>query len=146
MRVQDIMSREVEAVAPSTEASAAWERMKRKGIHHLVVLEDGRLVGVISDRDLGSSRARTFRDGKQVADLMTEHVIAVTPESTVRQAANRLRGHSIGCLPVLKEGKLKGILTVSDLLEVLGRGVERPIEHSTPWTLKDRGPRKRIRA
>ena len=146
MRVQDIMSREVEAVAPSTEASAACERMKRKGIHHLVVLEDGRLVGVISDRDLGSSRARTFRDGKQVADLMTEHVIAVTPESTVRQAANRLRGHSIGCLPVLKEGKLKGILTVSDLLEVLGRGVERPIEHSTPWTLKDRGPRKRIRA
>jgi hypothetical protein len=45
-------------------------------------------------------------------------------------------------LPVLEDGKPVGIVTTTDLLELLGRGSERPIEHSTRWTLRDRGPRR----
>jgi len=56
---------------------------------------------------------------------MTGDVAAATPQMTERQAANLLRGRSIGCLPVLDDGKLVGIVTITDLLEILGEVIRR---------------------
>ena len=61
--------------------------------------------------------------------------------ATVREAANLLRGRSIGCLPVFDGDQLAGIVTTSDLLELIGRGVERPVAESTRWTLGRRPSR-----
>ena len=141
MRLHDIMTTKVETVTLGTSAEDAWNRMKGRRIHHLVVMDGASVAGVLSDRDLGSARGAALRADKSVDDLMACPVVSVTSNTTVREAANKLRGRSIGCLPVVDRGRLTGIVTVSDLLELIGRGVERPIAKSTRWTLARRGPR-----
>ncbi|MFO0981336.1 MAG: CBS domain-containing protein [Planctomycetota bacterium] len=143
MRLQDIMNADVQTIGIDMPAKAAWAKMSSKRIHHLVVLRQGMVVGVVSDRDLGGRHGNAFREGKVVGDLMTHYAVTAKPTTTVRQAANLLRGRSIGCLPVLNKGKLAGIITVSDLLELLGRGVEHPVTQTTRWTLRRRGPRQK---
>ena len=123
MRVQDIMSTKVQTIWPSQDANDAINEMRSLRIHHLVVVEEKRVIGVISERDL-HSRERT-KTPTTVRELMTPQVVTVTPSTTVRQTANMLRGRSIGCLPVMVGGRLKGIVTVSDLLELVGRGAPR---------------------
>jgi acetoin utilization protein AcuB len=121
MRLQDIMTSEVEIIAPHATADEAWTLMQQAGIHHLVVVEEAMPVGVVSDRDLGGPRGAPLRRDRCVEDLMTRTLVTAEPEMTLRRAANLMRGRSIGCLPVVDSGKLRGIVTVSDLLEQLGR-------------------------
>jgi CBS domain-containing protein len=58
MRVQDVMTEAVEKIAPAAAAEDAWQIMRLHGIHHLVVAEGARIVGVLSDRDAGGERGR----------------------------------------------------------------------------------------
>ena len=53
----------------------------------------------------------------------------MAPEATVRQAANRLRGRGVGCLAVMDDGRLRGIVTTQDLLELIGRGTASQHRH-----------------
>jgi acetoin utilization protein AcuB len=146
MRVQDVMTSGVKTIAPSTRAEDAWNMMAIEGIHHLVVTEGSRIAGVISSRDLGGRPARMRREFV-VGDVMSARVLTIAPTATVRQAANLMRGHSIGCLVVATDGKVVGIVTVSDLLELLGRGLDRGAVSHTRWTLNHRVPhRKQHRA
>jgi acetoin utilization protein AcuB len=136
MRIRDIMTTDVETIRPEASADLAWQRMQRSAIHHLVVVDRGETVGVLSDRDLGGARGASLRRERTVADLMSAQVVAAEPDTTLRRAANIMRGRSLGCLPVLDEGKLRGIVTVSDLLEQVGKERRQP-----RWTLSQRGPR-----
>ena len=72
---------------------------------------------------------------------MSAHVVTVTADATIRQAANLMRGRGVGCLAIVADEKPVGIVTITDLLELIGRGVERPIERSKRWTLPRRGAR-----
>ncbi len=142
MRVQDVMTQVVQTVSPEMDAEDAWNLMRQKRIHHLVVTEGRRLVGVVSDRDIGGRQGSPVRKGHTVKDLMTEPVLTVTPTTPVRKAANLMRGRSIGCLVVAVAGRVAGIITVADLLELIGRGSERPVSTTTRWTLKHRAPHR----
>ena len=142
MRIQEIMTTDVLTISAGESADRAWELMRSRRIHHLVVLEDREVVGILSDRDLGGPRGASLRNGRTVEQLMTPHVVSAGPTTTVKEAANLLRGRSVGCLPVIEAGKLRGIVTVSDLLELLGRGAERPAPTTHRWTLRHRGPRR----
>lgn len=126
MRLQDVMKTRVEKIEAEAPADGAWHLMRLRGIHHLVVTDGPSLVGILSDRDLGGARGAGLRRGKRVRDLMTPDVVDAPPRTTLRQAANRMRGLSIGCLVVREDGDLRGIVTVSDLLEQVGRGAEKP--------------------
>lgn len=134
------MTPEIKTISPSASLGEARATMKLSRIRHLLVREGRQIVGVVSDRDFGVLTAANAQ--QRVADVMTGDLVTATPETTVRQAANLFRGRSIGCLPVLEDGKPVGIVTTTDLLELIGRGSERPIERSTRWTLRDRGPRR----
>jgi acetoin utilization protein AcuB len=143
MRVQDVMTREVESIDRQENAQVAFDFMKLKGIRHLVVKNGSELVGVLSQHDLGVPDQYDFRETRRVAELMSTHVVTASPNMSVKQAANLMRGRTIGCLPVVREGhpgRLVGIVTVSDLLELLGRGVDRPAQGRRA-TLKARAPR-----
>jgi CBS domain-containing protein len=129
MRVQDVMTTNVRTVSPVESAEAAWNQMSLYGIHHLVVMDGSDVAGVLSARDLGGDRGESLRKGKNVSELMNDGVLSAKPETTLRQAANLMRGRAIGSLPVLEDGKLKGIVTVSDLLELIGRGTDKPMAH-----------------
>ena len=128
MRVHEIMTRRVQTVAHSENAEAAWNLMRWKRIHHLVVTgEDGEVVGVVSARDLGGRDRDEFRRRRPVSAMMTAYAVKATPDTPVRQAANVMRGWNIGCLPVIEhDGTLAGIVTVSDLLRLLAEKVSTP--------------------
>jgi CBS-domain-containing membrane protein len=145
MRLQDIMSRDIKTIASGASVIDARNAMRTSGVRHLLVVNNGRgVVGIVSERDLGgrlgASGAKV--EGLSVADLMTERVVTARPETTIRQAANLLRGHIIGCVVVMDETKAVGIVTTTDLLDLIGRGAERPIDRSTRWTLRSRGARR----
>lgn len=126
MRVAEVMTTNVETVRPQARASDAWEVMRRCGIHHLVVTEDAKVVGVLSERDAGGRHGARLRAESRVEDLMTTGVVTVEPTETVRRVANLMRGRTIGCVAVMAGSRLKGIVTVSDLLGLLGHGGDRP--------------------
>lgn len=146
MRVQDVMTEGVKTVPPTAAADEAWNLMRLNRIHHLVVTKGSRVVGVLSDRDAGGARGAAVRQGAAVADLMTAPAVTVEPTVTVRQAANLMRGRSIGCLVVVKSNRAVGIVTVSDLLELVGRGLDRGVVSTTRWTLSHRVPHRKARA
>jgi len=121
MRLMEIMTTDVQTTSPAEDAEKAFQRMRTQRVRHLVVLEGRRVVGVLSERDVGGTRGRALRTGKTVGELMAGQVATASPTTTVRQAANLLRARTIGCLPIMEDGKLAGIVTLTDLLELLGR-------------------------
>jgi CBS domain-containing protein len=126
MRIDEMMTREVLTIGPNEPASTAWSRMERERVRHLVVLDGGRLVGVLSERDLGGRSGDAVRRDRSVSELMTRSIATVEPGTTLRQAANLMRGRLIGSLPVVENGRVIGIVTATDVLEELGRGSTRP--------------------
>jgi acetoin utilization protein AcuB len=125
MRLGEIMTASVKTVSPADSAEEAFQRMRLHRIHHLVVMEGRAVAGIVSDRDLGSAGGAALRRNRTVNDLMSRSVATGTPHMTERQAANLLRGRSIGCLPVVDGGKLVGIVTITDLLEIVGEVTRR---------------------
>jgi acetoin utilization protein AcuB len=148
MTTSDVMTKGVETVAATSDANAAWGLMRLKAVHHLVVKDGSKLVGVLSDRDLGSRNGQALRRGKTVVELMSRGVVTVNEEAPVRKAANLMRGRSIGSLVVTNDaGRAVGIITVADLLEFVGRGLEHPASNTARTALNHRAPhRKRHRS
>ena len=118
MRVEDVMTKSVRTCAAGESAVEAREQMRLHNFHHLVVVDGSKVLGILSERDLRSS----LKHDASIGDVMTSPVVTARPETTIREAANLLRGRSIGCLPVVKGAKLVGIVTVTDLLEIIGKG------------------------
>ncbi len=117
-------------IAPDTSIFKAREMMDNHKISHLPVT-DGKahLLGIVTDRDLRqawASPATTLSVHEltyvlqklTVANIMTRKVVTATADMSIERAARLLREHKIGALPVLKNDKLVGMITASDLMEV----------------------------
>jgi acetoin utilization protein AcuB len=100
--------------------------MQDRRIRHLVVTDRKHVVGIISERDLGGRGGADIRRNRAVRDLMSSKVADAGPGTTLRQAANLMSSRLIGCLPVVDEGRIVGIVTATDVLDELGRGAIRP--------------------
>ena len=138
MRVSEFMNRDVETIEERVPASDAAERMRAARIRHLVVVRGREIRGVLSDRDVAGAG-----DGP-VGGLMVEDPVTAAPDDTLRRAANLLRGNRVGCLPVVDgKGKVVGIVTTTDILDLVGRGAERTVAESTRRSLSRRGPRQK---
>ena len=119
LAVREVMATHPITVRPHETARHAYQLMRDNRFRHLPVMEDGRLVGILSDRDLrpvllspGLARAR-------VRELMSEDLTTVGPDTPIEEAASLLVVKKIGCLPVVAQGQLVGIVTETDLLAVL---------------------------
>lgn len=121
MQLREIMERPVVTIGPTESARAAWTRMRRRGIRHLVVTEDSTVVGVISERDLGGSGGADLRRGSSVSDLMTPAVVTVESDMTLDDAAELMQKRRVGSLPVVENDELIGIVTATDVFDELGR-------------------------
>ena len=138
--VSRIMRREFVSLQRDDTLDFADDVMNLGRIRHLPVLEDGRLVGVVSQRDLLASsltrlletdRAlqRSFLGSIEVSQVMTGPPVTVAPDSTTEEAARLMLRHRIGCLPVLApDGAPIGLLTETDLLRVAYGDAEEPEE------------------
>ena len=116
MRVSEIMTGRVQTVSGGTPAANVRDLMRAKHIHHVAVTDGPELVGVLSEHDLDRFRRGAAAKRLVVADVMTPRVVTVRPTTTIRRAANVMRGHSIGCLIVTDAGRVVGIVTAADLL------------------------------
>ena len=117
--VADVMTRQLVTVAPEQSFGEAVGIMANRPYRHLLVVRpDGRLAGVISDRDLLRKIAATNDwKTKTVEEVMTRKVLTVTPETSLSVAAQEIVARRINCLPVLDEkDRLCGIVTSTDLL------------------------------
>ena len=106
MRVQEVMTAGVQTISPGASAEEAWDLMRGRRIHHLVVTRGREVVGVLSDRDGGGRVGATARRTRTVSELMTAPTVTIAPTATVKKAANVMRGRSIGCLVVMQAGML----------------------------------------
>jgi CBS domain-containing protein len=126
MRVYEVMSKDVETVKPDVLAAEAKTRMRQLRIHHLVVTQGAQVQGVVSERDLGGAKLPKALGKRTVGELMTAPVVTVTTRTLVRRAAAIMKGQSIGSLVVTSaNGRIAGIVTVSDLLECVARAPVR---------------------
>ena len=130
MLVRDIMRSPAVAISADTTLQDAYRTMQEQGIRHLPVLEGEKLVGVVTDRDLRLATSALapspFPPGSRVSAVMSAAPLTADASDPVEDAARTMRERKIGCLPVLDDGRLIGIVTGLDLLDALiahdGRG------------------------
>jgi CBS domain-containing membrane protein len=135
MRVQDLMQRDVVTLEASDHLDLADDIMRLGRIRHMPVLAGDRLVGILSQRDLfraGISSVLRFRAdverewlGKiSLREVMTTHVFTIAPEAPIADAVAVMLAKRIGCLPVVADERLVGVLSESDCLRYLARLLE----------------------
>jgi CBS domain-containing protein len=144
MQLREIMSTRVVTIGPKEAASEAWTRMRPRRIRHLVVMDGTRVVGVLSERDLGGRAGSDIRKRRRVQDLMTAHVESVLPETTVREAADLMRKRLIGSLPVLDGDRLVGIVTATDVFDALGSAASGTMSRAERQLLRAPSSSKRL--
>ena len=130
MRVRDLMTPEPITVDPETQMLQARQRMLEERIRHLVVVEDARVVGIVTDRDIRlnlpspatslSVWELNFLLSKlTVGGVMSKSVIVVEPDRPLADAARIMMDHKIGALPVVENGLLIGIVTEWDFVRAV---------------------------
>lgn len=113
------MNRTVYVCSPKLSVVEAAKIMLQNKIGSLIVVDDGRMVGIVTNRDIMKAVAENEDLSKVlVQDIMTRKVITISPSNTLEDAVDLMVKFKIKRLPVLDENKLVGILTVSDIIVV----------------------------
>jgi CBS domain-containing membrane protein len=137
--IEAIMSTNLITVPPTATLAEARALMQEGRIHHLPVTDNNKLVGLVTltnvlaatDSFLRDDRSRIHANQIRVEEAMVEDVATVDINASLRQAALFLEKHQIGCLPVMADGDLAGIITDTDFVAVAINLLEQ-IESTEP--------------
>ncbi len=127
MKVQDLMVKEVATLDIEDELSLANDIMRLGRIRHLPVVAGEKVVGIISERDLfrsslaqalgyGNKDSREVMRTLHIKDVMVKKVITIPPDMELKDAVAIMVERKIGCLPVVQDDKLLGLITETDIL------------------------------
>jgi len=116
MKVEDFMTTEVVSVEIPGNRDDVLKILKRTGISGVPVLKDGRLVGIITRKDMLRKADET-----QLGLLMTPDPATVSPDATIQEAARAMIDHDVRRLPVVEDEKLMGLLSVADLISAIAQ-------------------------
>ena len=124
VKVADVMTKSPRCIESHQPAKLAWQWMDELKVRHLPVRESGKIVGIISDRDLGflASPANAARDltSQKVEDAMISSVLTVFETDNVKRVASSMLAHRVGSAVVVgSDGGVLGIFTDSDALRIL---------------------------
>jgi CBS domain-containing protein len=111
----------VETITPETSVYDALQKMSNREVGALVVLEDGEICGLVSERDYARKvvlQGRSSRDTR-VQEIMTRRVITVEPQQTVEACMVLMTDKRIRHLPVVEEGRLIGIVSIGDIVKAV---------------------------
>jgi CBS domain-containing protein/Flp pilus assembly pilin Flp len=111
--VRHVMSSRLTTVEPSTSLKEVGGLMHEKKLRHMLVCDGGRLLGIISDRDLAG------KTGRAAADVMTPSPLSVPSDTLLSPAVTLMMRKRISCLPVVDDGRLCGLFTTTDLIMTL---------------------------
>ncbi len=128
--VSDIMIRQVVVLGRNDSLQLAKDILSLDRLRHFPVVDDGVVVGVVSQRDLykaslgsllkyGEKANQAFLHGITVKEVMSEPPITVTPHVSIQEAARLMMERKIGCLPVLEAARLVGIVSETDMLKII---------------------------
>ena len=127
MKVKEVMVKEVATLDINDELSLANDIMRIGRIRHLPVVDGIRLAGIISERDLfrsslaqalgyGGQASRDLMKTLRIKDIMVQEVTTISPEAGVCEAVRTMMDKKIGCLPVVENDRLVGLITETDIL------------------------------
>jgi CBS domain-containing membrane protein len=130
--VKALMTTEVSTLGRNDTLDVADDLMTLERIRHLPVLDEGQVVGVVSQRDLfrsalavalgyGENAQKKLLRTIRVKEVMHEPAITVSPDATAKEAIRLMLAHKIGCLPVVEGHTLMGIVTETDILRFVVR-------------------------
>ena len=134
-----IMSTDLVTLKPDATLAEARSLMQSNRIHHLPVLDDEELVGLVTLTNLLAATDSFLRDPEsrihaadiRAKDVMITDIATIDERASLRQAALFIEKHSIGCLPIVTDGKLRGIITDTDFVAVAINLLEQ-IESTEP--------------
>jgi acetoin utilization protein AcuB len=130
MDVTQGMTKSVVTIKPHDTLRHARERLAKYRINQLPVVVNDKLVGIVTDRDVRDAYPSSLRlfygkdidefgNSHTVEEVMTYNVVAISPHTSLHEAAQRMRRQRFGALPVVENGHLVGIITRSDLLDAM---------------------------
>jgi acetoin utilization protein AcuB len=124
MKVKKRMAKKLVTTRKDATVADAINLMKRHSIRHLPVVEEGELVGWVTERDIREAYLASLIEQVSMGDIMIKDPVTVSPEANLEEAAELLYRHGIGGLPVVAKGKLVGVITAADIMaafiEVMG--------------------------
>ncbi|MBI4459612.1 MAG: CBS domain-containing protein [Acidobacteria bacterium] len=141
--VRDYMTAQPETLNASDTLLDAVLLLRRTNLRHIPILEDSRLAGILTDRDVARSAPsmlmslspqeynRVFEE-TLISKIMTRDPLSTTPDTPLADAVRLLHQHRLGCLPVVEGGQLVGIITTTDMLRVLHELIGNPAEELPP--------------
>lgn len=130
MLVRKKMHKDLVTVTKDERMTVAKKVMKEKNIRHLPVVDGKKLVGLVTNMDIRKAEASPatsleirelhyLLDKLTVGEIMTRNVITISPDISIEEATTLLHDNKIGCLPVVEDGNLVGIITENDVMEIL---------------------------
>jgi acetoin utilization protein AcuB len=129
LRVRDCMSVDPATVGPKDSLQKVIGLLRRRDIRSVPVIENGRLIGIVTDRDVrqvapayplfrDEAEIRRYTENLTVTAAMTADPMTIAPDEPLVEAAKVLETYRISSMPVLDDGRLVGMLTVTDVLRV----------------------------
>jgi len=133
--VSKIMATNVVALDRNASLGSAKNIMDRRRLRHFPVVENGNVVGVVSQRDVfraslasmlgyNERTEKAFLDNLSIKGIMSDPPITVTADTRISEAARLMVEKKVGCLPVVDGKRLIGLVTDTDFLKVLGEGLK----------------------
>ena len=130
MLVRKKMKKELFTIAKDEKMTTAKKILQEKGVRHLPVVDGKKLVGLVTNMDIRKAEASPatsleirelhyLLDKLKVSEIMTRNVITISPDISIEEATILMHDNKIGCLPVVEEGNLVGIITEDDIMEIL---------------------------
>jgi len=112
-------SGDIWSISPQASVYQALELMAQKEVGALLVIENGKLVGIFSERDYARKIILKGKASKEtaVSELMTTSVYYVTPDNTLEEAMALMTSKHIRHLPIMNQGKLSGLVTLGDVVK-----------------------------
>jgi acetoin utilization protein AcuB len=124
MKVKKRMAKKLVTVRKNATIPDAINLMKKHSIRHLPVVEQGELLGWVTESDIRQAYLASLIEQVTMEDIMVKDPITIAPDANLEEAAEILHRHGIGGLPVVDRGKVVGVITVADIMaafiEVMG--------------------------
>ena len=139
--VRDVMTPGVRTVSPSQSLAEAAEVMKGEDVGSVPVVEDGRLAGIVTDRDIVTRAVAERRDPQtvKVDEVASRDLVTVQPEQDLDEALALMARHQVRRLPVVEQGQLVGMLAQADVaLEAKEKKVGETVEQISQPTSTER--------